>query len=72
MAHKVQKKRNPLNGVGVDFGDDHIAIFDKDGEIVYWDRSEWEIDPEVVFSIANAIWLASTEGGKYLRRAIGK
>lgn len=42
------------------YGTEDIAIIDAKTkeEIVYWHREEWEEDPEVVFSIANAIELA--------------
>lgn len=47
-----------------------ICISDEDGEIVYWDRAEWEEDPDVVAVIANAVKLYYTEGPAALRRRI--
>ena len=42
------------------FGEKDIQITDRKGnEIVYWIIDEWIEDPNVVFSIANAIELAS-------------
>lgn len=31
------------------------------GEVLYWDRREWEEDPEVVFAIVKAVILASSD-----------
>ena len=38
-----------------------IVDDEEQDEIVYWDMLEWTEDPEVVFSIANAVRLAYTE-----------
>lgn len=46
----------------VEFGDDYIRIHDKENfELVYWHIDEWIDDPEVVFSIANAVKLAYSD-----------
>lgn len=39
------------------FSEDGITIRDKKGTEIYWNQQEWEEDPSVVFSIANAIKL---------------
>lgn len=52
----------------VEFGDDYIAIHDCKGEVVMWNQSEWEDDSNVVFSIANAVKMASE--GKSVRKLI--
>ena len=43
------------------FGEEDISITRaSDGqEIVYWHREEWEQEPEIVFSICNAIKMAA-------------
>lgn len=47
----------------VEIGADKIAIYTADeAEIVMWDQAEWEEDPSIVSSIANAIHLAYSEG----------
>lgn len=54
----------------INFGDDYIEILGetKDGiaRLVYWTKQEWLDDPEVVFSIANAIKLAKEKPHKLL------
>ena len=46
----------------VEFNEDAIGIHDEDeNEIVYWTKDEWIDDPEIVFSIVNAVKLAYTE-----------
>lgn len=49
--------------------EDHaIVITDRFGfEIVMWHQDEWKEDPSVVFSIANAIFIATTEGERALK-----
>ena len=54
----------------IDFGDDYISISDKQGEIVYWDINEWIQEPQVVFSIVNAVKMALS--GIDLRRKLKK
>lgn len=51
---------------------DHIAISDNFGEIVYWNRTEWEEDSSVVTAIANAIRLYYKEGPEALRQLVDK
>lgn len=38
----------------------YIEIIHKNEEIVYWERQEWLDDPDIVLSIANAIYLAAS------------
>ena len=46
----------------VKFYDDDITIYDGDGtEVVHWVMGEWIEDPEIVFSIANAIHMMHTD-----------
>lgn len=43
------------------YGEDFISIINKKNpkkDIVYWHRTEWEENPELVFSIAHAVELA--------------
>jgi len=40
------------------YGEDYICIKKRKKEIVYWHEDEWTQDPQVVFSICNAIELA--------------
>lgn len=54
----------------IEFGEDFITISDNKVEVVHWVQNEWEEDPSVVFSIANAIKLACE--GKEIRKIIGK
>ena len=55
----------------IEFGKDYIRIYEEgmppDEDIVYWTREEWEEDPDVVFSIFNAVRIASIHGTKYLK-----
>ena len=41
----------------VEFGQEHIALHDRKGEIVRWVMDEWVEDPSVVLSIVNAVHL---------------
>lgn len=50
---------------------DHICVMHNKEEVVYWIHDEWEEDPSIVTSIANAIYLASTNIKK-LRKLVGK
>ena len=55
-----KKKVNEEAGQGnVEFGEDYIDVTDKDGKNVHWVIAEWTEDPDVVFSIANAVLLAT-------------
>ena len=55
----------------IEFGEDYIRIYEEgmapDEDIVYWTHEEWKEDPDVVFSIANAVRIASTHGTRYLK-----
>ena len=39
-------------------GEDFIQIVDEGTEVVYWDRQEWVENPDVVFTITEAIALS--------------
>jgi len=51
MIKKIRKERIIL-------GEDFIQVKKGNKEIVYWIKQEWEENPDIVFSIANAISLA--------------
>ena len=51
MIKKIRKER-------IIFGEDFIQVKKGNKEIVYWIKQEWEENPDIVFSIANAISLA--------------
>jgi hypothetical protein len=48
----------------VKFTDDSIGIYEGKKEIVYWYKTEWHEDPDLVYSIANAVKLAYTDPEK--------
>lgn len=53
------------------YGKDYIAVTRGKSEIVYWDKQEWIDDPEIVFSIANAVSLACLgKLEKFLKRRV--
>lgn len=58
------------NDARVVFHEEGISIIDWEGEIVYWHKDEWAEDPEVVFSIANAIVIALTESPAAVKKLI--
>ncbi len=45
----------------IEINDGEIQISYKGEQVVYWIKDEWEEDPSIVPSIANAILLASTD-----------
>jgi hypothetical protein len=52
----------------IKFTDESISIHqNNNAEIVYWHIDEWKDNPEIVFSIANAIKLALTNPNKLLK-----
>lgn len=51
---------------------DAVHIKDAHGDIVMWTRQEWEEDPSVVISIANAIRIAYEDGTECLRTLLKK
>ena len=51
----------------VEITSDHIALFDGEEELIYWDQEEWREDPSVVPPIAAAITLGFTEGPDAVR-----
>lgn len=57
--------------VKIEIESDHITVYHNDEEIVYWVDTEWNEDPSIVISIANAILLATTDIHE-LRRLVGK
>ena len=61
-----------MTQVRVDIGADHVALFDRDQELVYWTQQEWEEDPSLVITIANAIRILYEEGGQGIRDRIGE
>jgi len=54
------------------FGEESIHIMDGKTEVVMWTKQEWIDDPEVVFSIANAIKIALTDEPQKVAQIIGK
>lgn len=56
----------------IEIEDDHVTLSDKHGEIVHWVSDEWEEDPTVTISIANAINMYHNYGADALRERIGK
>jgi len=50
----------------VEFGEDYIAIKRGKKEICYWIEDEWKKDSQIVFCIANAIYLAASGKNKIL------
>ena len=48
----------PKKTIDVSFSQESISIKDSLGEIVYWHIDEWKENPQIVFSIANAVKLA--------------
>lgn len=57
--------------VKIEISDDYIAILHHDEEVVGWHQDEWNEDPSIVPSIANAVLLASTNI-RLLRETVGK
>jgi len=51
----------------VEVDEDHVAIGDDNGEIIYWDRQEWIENPDLAPIIANAIKLLYEQGGSVVR-----
>lgn len=52
----------------IEITDDAIRIYDAgDREIVGWIKDEWIEDPDVVFSIVNAVLLKLTDQDELLR-----
>lgn len=43
----------------IEYGEDYIKIYDKKGEIAYWNIEEWKENENVVFSICKGVELAS-------------
>lgn len=55
---------------GPEFGEDYFTLFDSHGEIVHWTVDEWEEDPQVVFSMLNALKLFYEEGATAVRARV--
>lgn len=52
---------------------DFVRIYEGEEEIVGWVSDEWDEDPSILPSIANAILIASGDNGiKELKRTLGK
>jgi hypothetical protein len=62
----IKKNKKPI----VEITEDFIRIFDKKGEVVYWDKEEWKEEPNIIISITNAIKMAYE--GKDIRKIINK
>lgn len=56
----------------IEFALDGIYIRDEHGEIVCWVEDEWKEDPDVVYSIVNAVRMYYEEGSSKLRETIGR
>ena len=55
----------------VEITKDHVVIFDDDGrEVVYWDKKEWEDEPEIKPIIKNYIKLANQGKVEEIKEAI--
>ena len=50
---------------------DFIRISDGARELVYWDRQEWVEDPDLTTTIANAVFLASTDPAAFRAKLAG-
>jgi hypothetical protein len=62
-----------IPGGFVIYGDKEITItFMSGAEIVHWIEDEWVEDPQVVFSIVEAVRLAGTEGAHAVERKVRK
>ena len=48
--------KNPFSIV---YGTDYIQIKKNNKEVLYWDIQEWIDEPDLLFSICNAVSLAS-------------
>ncbi len=55
----------------IEISDDYIAIIHRKEEVVGWHKDEWNEDPSIVVSIANAIHLAHKDIHE-LRNLVGK
>jgi len=52
---------------------DFVRIYEREEEIVGWVSDEWDEDPSILPTIANAILIASGDNGiKELKRTLGK
>ena len=57
----------------IEITNDFVRIYEGDEEIVGWVSDEWDEDPSILPSIANAILIASGDNGiKELKRTLGK
>ena len=57
----------------IEITNDFVIIYEGDEEIVGWVSDEWDEDPSILPSIANAILIASGDNGiKELKRTLGK
>ena len=56
----------------VDIGEDYISILDDDThkEVVYWNMGEWEENPNIVISIANALRIYYSNGVERLKEVL--
>lgn len=56
---KTAQENRMKNPFSVIYGKDYIQIKKNDKEVLYWDIQEWTDDPDLLFSICNAVSLAS-------------
>lgn len=64
-------RRLRVHGGEILFCKDHVQFIDSAGtEIVYWDSSEWNEDPECAKSILNAISIAVDQGMDAVRERL--
>jgi hypothetical protein len=63
--------KNPLS-VNINAEEGYVQILHGNTEVHYWDIGEWTEDPEVVFSIMNAINQALTDPDRFIEVARGK
>lgn len=54
----------------VRFTDEFISLMDDNHELVYWGIDEWKEDPEVVFSVVNAVKLLYEEGPEKIKEIL--
>lgn len=72
VKYHAQTRKDNMSKEYVDFHDDYISIRNKAEEIVGWSKDEWVEDPEVVFSIANAVRIAYGEPNETVEEMINE
>jgi hypothetical protein len=61
-----------INGVEIIVGADMLQILDRFGEIYYWDAGEVEEDPDVAFTMCQAVLYAAQNGAAKTRQLSGR